>query len=665
MQTIILGLGAGQCGLKLLADILNRQPGVRVTHEEKPLLPWEQQTPRLVGVENEPVTLIDRINRWKAKHHERFIGDVASFYLPYVEEAIQNIPDVKIICLKRSRDEIVSSFILAQNKSSPRPTDNWSKTLSDGWYRDPLTSHIYPKYEAATRKAALEMYWDEYYDKANDLAHRFPEHFQMLDTDELTDKESVRKLLTFVGIPASDQIILTGNRPDSLPDTPPDDEIVSRWKVEREKRPNSDCVVLVPFLGYIHQECDSALKELERRGYQVRRVGGYSAIDQGRNQMATDALVDGFEETLWIDSDVAFHPDDIDKLRAHPYPIVAGLYPQKGRRALASHIVPGEPNMTFGKKGGLVNLLYAGTGFLLVRREVYLTMQEQLKLPICNDRFGHPMIPFFQPLIRRIEDGTWYLAEDYAFCHRAQTCGYEIFADTTIRLWHIGHYKYSWEDAGMERPRFETFTLNFGMENQHGRETSLNPSLQNLIQENPWPDQKPDVQEPPSSETMFSEELHDLLVTTISKDSRFILVLGDPWGKVSRRISGIAHHAIMTIKKQVKSFPKYQIHKASKRAFVWWNGKRHYLGIANSGTSIELYNRFIAEIAQAGILFQPVTSVTDSQKSQEVTVGYLMARYLTKIQNEISEKEVLNTKYSLRPLRKLFAQHTRRCGVAK
>ena len=62
--------------------------------------------------------------------------------------------------------------------------------------------------------------------------------------------------------------------------------------------------MLVPFSTFIHQECEDALKELERRGYPVRRVGGYAAIDQGRNQMATDALLDGFEETLWIDSDV-------------------------------------------------------------------------------------------------------------------------------------------------------------------------------------------------------------------------------------------------------------------------------------------------------------------------------------------------------------------------
>ena len=40
-------------------------------------------------------------------------------------------------------------------------------------------------------------------------------------------------------------------------------------------------------------------------------MGGYANIDQGRNQMATDALNAGFEETFWIDADVQFASDDV------------------------------------------------------------------------------------------------------------------------------------------------------------------------------------------------------------------------------------------------------------------------------------------------------------------------------------------------------------------
>lgn len=234
------------------------------------------------------------------------------------------------------------------------------------------------------------------------------------------------------------------------------------------------CVVLVPCQGRIVSQCQSALLELERRGYVVRRVEGYSAIDQARNQIASDALADGFQETLWIDSDVGFDPDDVDKIRQHGLPIVCGIYPKKGKRELAIHILPGTPRLRFGIHGGLHELLYGGTGFLHVRRAVYETMIEQLGLPVCNEHANRPMWPFFLPMIRSApqlanaseksdarKSGHWYLAEDFAFCHRARLCGIPIIADTTVRLWHVGDYAYSWEDAGIDRERYGDFDFQF------------------------------------------------------------------------------------------------------------------------------------------------------------------------------------------------------------
>ncbi len=223
------------------------------------------------------------------------------------------------------------------------------------------------------------------------------------------------------------------------------------------------CVVLVPIGGAVVPACEEALAELERRGYTVRRVRGYSAIDQGRNQMATDALADGFDETMWIDSDVGFDPNDIERLRQHKVPIVCGIYPQKGRRVLACHVLPGTEKLTFGDEGGLAEILYAGTGFLLVRREAYETIHRELQLPLCNERFGgRPMVPYFQPMSHpdRTASGVtghWYLAEDFAFCERARQAGFKIYADTRVRLMHYGNYGYSWEDAGMELKRYRTF----------------------------------------------------------------------------------------------------------------------------------------------------------------------------------------------------------------
>jgi Polysaccharide pyruvyl transferase len=221
------------------------------------------------------------------------------------------------------------------------------------------------------------------------------------------------------------------------------------------------CVVLVPFQGRIFSRCQAGLVELEKRGYVVRRIEGYSAIDQARNQLSSDALRDGFAETLWIDSDVAFDPNDVDKLRRHGLPIACGIYPKKGLRELAMHVLPGTERFQFGVKGGLNEILYAGAGFLHIRREAYDTITRSLSLPVCNQHTPRPLWPFFQPLVRSWKGGSWYLAEDYAFCHRARQSGLPIVADTTIRLWHIGDYGYSWEDAGIDRQRFSDFDYRF------------------------------------------------------------------------------------------------------------------------------------------------------------------------------------------------------------
>lgn len=222
------------------------------------------------------------------------------------------------------------------------------------------------------------------------------------------------------------------------------------------------CVILVPVGSHIEPACESALHELERRGYPVWRIRGYSAIDQGRNQLATDALAQGYEETMWIDSDIAFDPSAVDRLRSRNLPICCGVYPKKGKRELTIHVLPGTDKLVFGRAGGVTEIRYAATGFLHVRREVYETMQQRLKLPVCNQRWNRPMVPFFQPMVQTEDWGDWYLAEDFAFSERARRSGFRIMADTSFRLGHIGSHSYSWEEAGIETRRFATFTYHLG-----------------------------------------------------------------------------------------------------------------------------------------------------------------------------------------------------------
>lgn len=451
MSRNLLVVGTGRCGLVSAMHLLNRQPDTNITLESPPLLPWR----RFPG-DNQ---MSERLVRFRKKRHHAVIGDAAAFYLPYIDRAIAADPHVRIVALRRPREDVVASFARFLDEYTSYPVDHWAEEPAVGWSRDALWTQTFPKYDTADRANGIRKYWDEYDRRLNELIARYPEQVRGFDMNESLNTESgVRSLLTFAGYPVEQQVVDVGIRVTR-------EKPVPKWthakRTSNHPLDPGKCVILVPYGGFIHPPCEAALRELERRGFPVRRVGGYAAIDQGRNQMATDSLLEGFEETMWIDSDVDFHPDAIDQLRAHGLPICSGIYSQKGRRAIASHILPGTPRLAFGQAGGLLEILYAATGFLHVRRDVYLKVQHQLHLPVTNERFGSAMIPFFQPMLHPIEDGHWYLAEDFAFSQRVRSVGYKIVADTSIRLWHIGGYSYGWEDAGLERERTNSFALHF------------------------------------------------------------------------------------------------------------------------------------------------------------------------------------------------------------
>ena len=173
---------------------------------------------------------------------------------------------------------------------------------------------------------------------------------------------------------------------------------------------------------------------------------GCPNVDIARAEIASQALREGATELMWIDADVQFNPNDVEKLRNHNLPICAGLYPKKGHAEMACHFLPGTERVMLGKQGGLIEMQFVGLGFAHTRAEVYSRMKEQFELPDCNQRFGPAITPWFQPSVVNDPLCTWYLGEDYSFCTRARMCGFKVMADTSIRLGHIGKYTWTWDD---------------------------------------------------------------------------------------------------------------------------------------------------------------------------------------------------------------------------
>lgn len=451
--------------------LLNEQPNTRIDTARRPFLPWDFDDGGEAAVRK-----IRKFFLTPEAEGLSIVGETSWFLIRHAEHILNAFPSARFICIRRDRDETIDSFSRWLDGYFPVETNLWASQPKASGHHDPILSPSVPKFDEPTVTQAIGRYWDAFYDEAKKLSDTHPDRVRMFEMgDALTQDATQRELLSFAGVPDDSHTVQLDIHEhqwteENVPESPRQRR---RLPADHPKK----YVVLVPTHEQIPVACELALVELERRGYIVRRLPGFAAVDQARNVLATDAMVDGFEGTMWIDSDIEFNPDDVDRLRSHNLPIVSGVYAKKAQRAIASHLLPGTESFEFGQSGRLYEIMYAGTGFLYVRREVYERIQQDLRLPVCNELFDEQVIPFFMPLVHDTGDGPWYLAEDYAFSQRARQVGFTVMADTTIRLWHLGTYRFGWEDAGRSVDRYRTTKIVFSKD-PHSRQKASEDSAE-------------------------------------------------------------------------------------------------------------------------------------------------------------------------------------------
>ena len=211
-----------------------------------------------------------------------------------------------------------------------------------------------------------------------------------------------------------------------------------------------DTLILVPTGLGIDHKTDEALRILEAFGYQVWRQPGYSAIDQCRNKMVYNFLNHtDFKNILWIDGDIIFTIEDVQKLENSGHDIVGGTYPFKGYPQM-TFVPTNKDKVKFGKEGPqYVEVEALATGFLFITRKTIVDIIDRLGIPLCNTSFDNPSYPLFTP---DVLSGDTYVGEDFGFCAKAKKCGYKLYLDTTIHLKHVGRYEYSWSDVAYKLP---------------------------------------------------------------------------------------------------------------------------------------------------------------------------------------------------------------------
>lgn len=201
-----------------------------------------------------------------------------------------------------------------------------------------------------------------------------------------------------------------------------------------------------------------------------------SLITRARNYCADEFMRSDSTHLMFIDSDIGFNPHDVIALLAlsdhedpnNPYDIIAGPYPKKCiswekiKAAVDKGVADENPenlsrfvgDYVFNPVAGQgaipihqpVEVLEAGTGFMMIRRRTFEKFQEaypqQLYTPdhVRTEHFdgSRQIMAFFDTPI--CPDSNRYLSEDYMFCQWTRKIGMKVWFCPWMQLNHVGSY---------------------------------------------------------------------------------------------------------------------------------------------------------------------------------------------------------------------------------
>jgi hypothetical protein len=166
----------------------------------------------------------------------------------------------------------------------------------------------------------------------------------------------------------------------------------------------------------------------------IYQVPGTLIFNQ-RERLAEEALKDGADAILWIDSDMRFPKDALQILLSRKLPIVGVNATTRRFPVLPTALDYDQETkdlvkVTSKDKTGLEQVLGLGFGMVLVRKEVFQKVEK-------------PWFWFEQT------DKGGTIGEDIYFCVKAFDKGFKTVLDHDLskHIRHIGTYEYGWDDV--------------------------------------------------------------------------------------------------------------------------------------------------------------------------------------------------------------------------
>lgn len=188
----------------------------------------------------------------------------------------------------------------------------------------------------------------------------------------------------------------------------------------------------IPAMDFVSTSFMTCLTGLQPVGDTSLHVVQSSLIYDARNDIALRAVNEGYDRILWLDSDVTFPADLLERMSARMdegYEFVSGLY--------------------FTRKEPIKPVIF---------QRVELTEKDGKGVPVSDNFTDYPRNDVFRiagcgfgcvmmtvDLVKRIFEahGAAFsplpgFGEDLSFCIRAHNVGAKMYCDSSIKLGHIG-----------------------------------------------------------------------------------------------------------------------------------------------------------------------------------------------------------------------------------
>lgn len=140
-----------------------------------------------------------------------------------------------------------------------------------------------------------------------------------------------------------------------------------------------------------------------------------------------------YDTLLWIDSDIAFNPDDAMKLIKSDKKIITGAYLLASGEVMAYEKLLGRAYNyeEVIKMTEPVKIAGCGFGFVAIKSGVFETLTR----------------PWFQSALVSTDNGVTFpmMGEDLSLCKRVTDAGFDIWFDPTVRVTHHKMMKLTWE----------------------------------------------------------------------------------------------------------------------------------------------------------------------------------------------------------------------------